>query len=74
MLTLIIEIEVSAEIIEISERGIEIWKIVQNIIIFSKEKNPQVNEGDIGIFGFAVLPIFYIDFSVFNLENLGFSV
>ena len=31
-------------------------------------------EGDIGIFGFMVLAIFYIGFSVFVPKDLGFSV
>ena len=32
------------------------------------------NEGDIGIFGFAVLAIFWIGFSVFVPKDFGFSV
>ena len=31
-------------------------------------------EGDIGIFGFAVLAIFWIGFSVFVPKDFGFSV
>ena len=33
-----------------------------------------LSEGGIGIFGFAVLAIFYIGFSVFVAKDFGFSV
>lgn len=37
-------------------------------------KSPNLKEGGTGIFGFAVLDIFLIGFSVFVSKDFGFSV
>ena len=43
-------------------------------MILISEKSKASQEGVVGIFGFAELANFWLDFSVFAIKNCGFSV
>ena len=52
-----------------------VYFLFENMILpFSRFFTGFLEEGGIGIFGFAVLAIFYIGFSVFVAKDFGFSV